>query len=64
LPSLPPSFESHKSADHMLDDILKKVKAAYDCCSAYTSKNGAGRPHFEWQVKFLTKVSKLKCLSQ
>ena len=39
----------------MLDDILKKVEAAYNCCPAYTGENGMGKPCFEQQVKFFIK---------
>jgi hypothetical protein len=42
----------------MLDDILKKVEAAYDCCLAYTEENGTEKPRFERQVKFLINFSK------
>ena len=39
----------------MLDDILKKVEAAYDSCPAYTGDNDMGRrPCFERQVNFLS----------
>jgi hypothetical protein len=37
----------------MLDDILKKVEAAYNCCPAYTGGNDMEKPCFERQDNFL-----------
>lgn len=49
----------------MLDDVLKKVEAAYNCCPAYTGNTasgendtgmGPGKPCFERQVNFLSQL--------
>lgn len=47
LPSLPAHFDGSVSADFMFDEVLKKVRAAYGRCPAYSTQSTDTRPIFD-----------------
>jgi hypothetical protein len=47
LPSLPAHFDGSVSADYMFDQVLEKVRLAYERCPAYSTQSADTRPIFE-----------------
>ncbi|KAH9991685.1 hypothetical protein BJV77DRAFT_513913 [Russula vinacea] len=57
LPPIPAHFDGGESADHMFDEILKKVELGYDRCPAYKTLSTEMRPVFN-RVKVVFGVTK------